>query len=210
MSTAVFPSLLGLGFSVFRTPMWSTLRQQSASGKRLALGLWSSPIYQWDLTFDVLRSDPVNAEWQQVVGFFNARQGRLDTFLFTDPDDNAVAAQLLGVGDGVTTVFQLIRTLGGFVEPVNAPNVVSAVYLNGVAQSGGSYSVDPATGLLTFTSAPGSGVTITADFTYYFRCEFCASSSGGGSSSNFTGDTMSLEKFMNQLWTTGVSFQSVK
>lgn len=213
MSNAVFPSLIGLGWSVFRTSMWSTLRQQSASGKRMALGLWSSPIYQWDLSFDVLRSGLIMGvtytEQQQVLGFYNARQGRLDTFLYTDADDNSVTGQALGTGNGVTTIFQLLRTLGGFVEPVNAPNAVTAVYLNGVLQSGGAWSVDAATGLLTFVAAPGGGVSITADFTYYFRCEFAASSSGG-SSANFTGDTMSFEKFMDKLWTTGISFQSVK
>ena len=50
-----------------------------------------------------------------------------------------------------------------------------------------SYSVDPATGLVTFETAPGSGLIITADFTYYFRCRF-------------TEDKYDFENFMLQLW----------
>ena len=98
-----------------------------------------------------------------------------------------MTGQSLGVGDGATTVFQLVRAFGGFIEPVLAPNVVSAVYLAGVAQSPSSYSVNPTTGLLTFTTAPASGAAITADFSYYFRCRFAE-------------DTVDFEKFMAVLY----------
>jgi len=119
--------------------------------------------------------------------------GRLGAFLFQDPSDWKVAAQTIGTGDASTTVFQLQRAMGatlsggGILEPITAPNVVSAVYLNGITQDPASYSVDPATGLVTFATAPGSGLSVTADFTYYFRCRF-------------TEDKYDFENFMFRLW----------
>jgi uncharacterized protein (TIGR02217 family) len=70
---------------------------------------------------------------------------------------------------------------------VIAPNVVSAICLNGIVQPPGSWGVDPASGVLTFTSPPVAGVVITADFTYFFRCRF-------GS------DAYGFENFMFRLW----------
>jgi uncharacterized protein (TIGR02217 family) len=76
---------------------------------------------------------------------------------------------------------------GGFSEPIVAPNIVRAIYLDGVTQDPATYSVDPATGLVTFRRAPGSGLIITADFSYYFRCRF-------------VDDKYDFENFMYRLW----------
>ena len=187
MSNAIFPTLAGLGWSVKRTPQWKTRVQEAISGKETRIADWSFPRWQWELAYDFLRGDPAHAEFQALAGFFNQRQGVFDSFLYQDADDNAVTAQQLATGDGATTAFQLIRTFGGFVEPIIAPNLVSNIYLNGVAQSQSSWSVNATTGLVTFTTAPASGVIVSGDFTYYFRCRF-------------THDSIDFEKFMSQLW----------
>lgn len=208
MSSAIFPTLPGLAYSVFRTPIWSTLLQTAASGKEQRCALWSYPRWSWSVSFSVLRSSITFGEWQAFVGFFNSRQGMFDTFLYEDVDDKSIVGQNIGVGDGVNKVFQLVRTLGGFVEPIPAPNIITDILVNGVSLAG-AYSVDPATGLATLTAAPGNGLLVTATFSYYWRCHFAPDSSGAGAG-NFSGDAMTLEKFMDQLWATGVSFMSVK
>lgn len=76
---------------------------------------------------------------------------------------------------------------GGFSEPVQAPNLVRTVYLNGITQNPAAYSVDPDSGLVTFATPPGGGMIITADFTYYFRCRF-------------VDDKYDFENFMYRLW----------
>ena len=187
MTEPVFPSLAGLGWSVKRSPVWKTRAQQAISGKETRVADWSYPAWQWALTFDFLRATSTASEFQSLAGFFNRCQGAFGTFLYADADDNAVTGQLLGAGDGATTAFQLVRAFGGFIEPVLAPNVVSVIYLAGVAQSPSSYSVDPTTGLLTFTAAPASDAAIAADFSYYFRCRFAE-------------DTVDFEKFMATLY----------
>lgn len=187
MSSAVYPTLASLGFDVLVEPYFKTLIQESASGKELRVSSWSAPRRKYTLTYEFLRDDVTNNELRKLISFFNARGGSLDSFLFVDPDDNTVAAQQIGIGDNVTTVFQLVRTFGaaGYVEPVSAPNVVSHVYQNGVDTGG--WSVDSTTGLVTFTTAPPNLVVLTADFTFYWRCRFL-------------NDTQQVNKFAAGLW----------
>jgi uncharacterized protein (TIGR02217 family) len=195
MSTSVFPTLAGLGWSITRREIWKTRQQEAISGKETRIADWSYPRHQWSLGFDFLRQGALSgstyAEFAQLAGFFNLRQGSYDSFLYADADDNAVAGQAIATGDGTTTSFDFVRGFGGFAEPILAPNVVSNVYLNGVAQSSGSYTVNgwgsAAPGTLVFATAPGSGVAITADFSFYFPCRFAA-------------DQMDFEKFMAALY----------
>ncbi len=94
---------------------------------------------------------------------------------------------MIGTGDASASAFQLVRTMGGFAEPVTAPNAVGAVYFNGILQDPAAYSVDAGTGLVTFATPPPAGQVITADFTYRFRVRFAD-------------DTAEFENFMYQLW----------
>ena len=90
-----------------------------------------------------------------------------------------------------------MRNFGGFSEPIVAPNLVSAIYFNGVLQSASGYTVDATSGLVTFTTAPPASQAITADFSYYFRVRFAD-------------DTAEFENFMYQLWSLKqVKLQSV-
>ena len=77
--------------------------------------------------------------------------------------------------------------MGGFAEPVTAPDVVAAVNFDGIRQDPAAYSVDPDTGQVSFAAPPPAGEAITADFTYRFRVRF-------------SDDTAEFENFMYQLW----------
>ena len=194
--TAIFPSLPGLGWSVVKSARFATRIQRAVNGRELRALDQPYPIWSWTLTYPLLRdkSDTRGPgpgvgydELRTLAGFFLQQQGAFQPFLFDDPTDRSVTAQLLGTGDSSAIAFQLVRAMGNFAEPVTAPNLVSAVYFDGVLQSPASYSVDSTTGLVTFTSPPPSGQAITADFTYYFRVRFAD-------------DTAEFENFMLQLW----------
>ena len=181
MSTQVLPTLAGQGWDVVRTPVWDTTVQTNVSGKETRIANQTYPRWKWDISFNVLRQGTVfgiaYTEMSQLAGFYNARQGQFDSFLYTDADDNSVTGQSIGAGDGTTTAFQLVRAFGSFVEPVLAPNVVSAVKINGVPKTlGTDYTVgawgSSTAGVITFTTAPAASAAITADFTYYFPCRF--------------------------------------
>ena len=115
--------------------------------------------------FEFLRDNPAAGydELRTLLGFFMLCQGAFGTFLFQDPSDYQVTGQPIGIGNASTTLFQLQRAIGatlpggGFAEPILAPNLVSAIYFNGVVQNPAAYSVDPTTGLVTFETAPSNG-----------------------------------------------------
>lgn len=198
MSNAVLPLLKGLTFPVRKTPRWSTKIQTGVSGKETRIGLWSYPIYDYEQQYSMLRSDNVNLELQTLLDFYSARQGSFDTWLFNDPDDNTATLMSFGTGDGATTAFQLTRTLigGGFAEPVSAPNTVTQVRVAGSAT--GAYTLNSATGVITFTVAPANAAALDWTGTYYWRCRF-------------KGDTFDVEKFHNMFWEAkALKFVSVK
>lgn len=205
MSTAVFIPPVGTGWPITRTPVFDTVIQQAVSGKETRIARQTYPRYKYQLTINLLRSSAAyqSTEYQYVIGFFNGRLGSFDTFLYQDADDNSVTGQAISTGDGTTTAFQLIRSFGGFIEPMLAPNTGATIniYLNGVKQTTG-YTVTgwgtSTPGVLTFISAPASGVAITADFSYYFPCRM-------------SDDSLGFSLFMSQFYEVKkFSFESVK
>src|SRR5579863_4568731 len=195
--TAIFPALPGLGWSVTKAPRFATRVQRAVSGRELRVLDQPYPIWTWTLIYTLLRDkwDTRGAgglgvgydELRTLAGFFLQQQGTFQPFLFDDPSDDAVTGQAIGSGDASTSIFQLVRNMAGFAEPITAPNTLSAVYFNGVLQSPSGYTVDAATGLVTFATAPPASEAITADFTYWFRVRFAD-------------DTAEFENFMYQLW----------
>lgn len=195
MSTQVFPSLLGLGWPLQRTEIWSTRKQTAISGKRTRIADWSFPRHQWTLSMEFLRQGLFQGtnyiEMAELCGFFNLRSGGMDTFLYQDGDFNSVTGQTIAVGDGVTSAFPVIAAFGGYVEPIYAPNTSAPFqfYLNGaptsVAAFNGWGTATP--GLVGFASAPGAGVVVSADYSFYFPCSFDI-------------DQMDFSKFMAALY----------
>lgn len=189
MSNAIFPALPGLAWDVVKTPRWNTKVQSSVGGKEVRARFFAAPIWRWQLSYEVLRQASAFQELQTLVGFFNQRQGRFDSFLYSDPTDNSVTAEQFGTGNGSQVTFQLVRNYGGFVESVVNVNVFATLYVNGVAKTyGPDYTVDNSTGLVTFAVAPASGAVLTWTGTYYWRVRFDQ-------------DTADFQNFLNQLWT---------
>jgi len=201
----VLPKLAGQGWSVKKTPTFQTRIQRAVSGRELRALDYPYPLWQFELTWEALGDGSaaigslLTTDLRTLMGFFLACQGAFATFLYDDPTDDSVTGQWLGVSGAATTQAQLFRTFGAGVvagapppaisifEPVTAPNIVSAVYFNGLRQSASAYSVDPTSGLLTFGSPLPPATTVTADFSYYFRCRFMS-------------DAYTFENFMFRLW----------
>lgn len=187
MSNAVYPTLAGLQFDATRSPEWGTVTKVSQSGREYRATRFSAPLWRYTLSYEFLRSASAFTELQQLVGFFNQRQGSWDSWLFLDPDDNAVTAQAFGVGDATTTKFQLCRNLGGLVEPIYDVVGSPSIYVNGVLQTvTTNYSIG-AFGIVTFVTAPGNTFVVSWTGQYYWRCRFAQ-------------DTVEFNKFMNNLW----------
>ena len=193
VSTEKFPLSPGLTWSVHVAPKFTTRVASHVSGREIRTAWQQYAIYDLTLSFDFLRGDN-SQEIQTLQGFFLARQGQFDTFLLDlgavteNAGDSYVTMGAQGIGDGVTTAFTLLRTVGEAVEPVGYVFSAdfTAVYVAGVLQDPVSYTfTSPNT--LIFNTAPANGSQITASFRYYFICRF-------------TADTEDFEEFMTNLW----------
>lgn len=204
MSNDVFPVFTGYpAFPIGKISNWATRMQRSVSGRTLRTSDYVNPIWNWTLTYPGLHDYPfcspaINpggsflrpiTEFRTIQDFFNSRAGAFDSFLFDDPSDDFITGQALPpvATDLTGTMFQLVRqwtspTSGGFQEAIIAPNSISLVTIDGSPTS--SYTLDPDTGVLTFSSPPGGSVA--ADFSYYFRVYFT--------------DTLDAQQFLTNLW----------
>lgn len=189
MSNALFPTLPGLKPTVGLAPRFATTTQRALSLRELRAQLARYPLWDVSLEYEFLRQGNGHVEMDTLRGFFLARGGSFDSFLFAAPGDTSVTDQQFGIGDGTTTAFQLVRTLGAaghtFTEPVNNLNGAATIKKAGVTQGSG-YSIN-STGLVTFTTAPTSGQSLTWSGAYYWRVRF-------------TKDEADLRKFLEGLW----------
>lgn len=176
MDIPTFPILPGLSFPVKRLPSFQTIEHKAVAGNSTTQSPQAYPAYSYDLPFEFLRADNFTLEVQTLMSFYTARKGKGLPFHFRDPDDNFVLGQVLGIGDGATTDFALIRTMVSNVDPIQdaTPGTLTP-YLNGVVSIG-------AGGLLTsqygtmygvrFPVAPAAGVIVSADFAFTWLCRF--------------------------------------
>jgi uncharacterized protein (TIGR02217 family) len=202
MSPPLLPTLPGLTWSRHKRPGFKTRVATSASGREVRVPLMAYPLYEFEAVYSGLPSSLLypgplgSTDLQTLMGFFLQMGGQAYTFLYLDPDDNTVTGQVIGIGDGSTTAFQISRSLGGFNEPVSWVADLQNVYLDTVLQPSGYTLTTPNT--LTFGSAPGSGVDISCDFQFAFNCRFLD-------------DQMDFEEFMSNLWKLdSMKFRSVK
>ncbi len=77
MSNEIFPSLPGLKWSQSKTPIFLTLAQMSASGRETRLPLYVYPLWQFDLTYELLRDTTGHNELKSLMGFYLQRAGAL-------------------------------------------------------------------------------------------------------------------------------------
>ncbi len=184
---STFPGLSTLGWSVNITPRFSTGVAGHVSGRESRANARAWPLFDLELTYEVLRTAAAYQELQTIAGFFEAMGGADQPFWIAPPGLSAVAGQAIGTGDGSTVTFPLVASLGPFTGPVAGTSGVSAVTLNGVAQGSGwsvSSGYAPA---ITFTAAPAAGVAIAASFGVLWLCRFA-------------GDVAVFEQFMAQLF----------
>lgn len=168
-----FPENIGRGAR--GGPRRRTQVVELASGFEERNGSWSRSRREYDVSYGLRRADDL----QQVVAFFEARLGRLHGFRFKDWSDyksclpsRAVDArdQQLGEGDGTETSFRLRKRYGsealGYWRLITRPVAGTVVVaLDDVEQTSG-WSIDAATGILTFDTAPGAFVAVQAGFEF--------------------------------------------
>ena len=159
-----FPADISYGSS--GGPTFSTDVIEAFSGFEQRNINWSAARARYNVAHGV----KTQSQLDELIAFFRARQGKAIGFRFKDWTDYQAVAQNIGTGNGSQTVFQLTKKYTSSVtvtriikKPVN--NSALKIYLNAVLQSSG-YTVNYTTGAVTFSTAPGSGVAVTADFEF--------------------------------------------
>lgn len=131
---------------------------------------WERARGQWDLAYGLDRK----ANQEAVLAFFYARRGKAYGFRFKDWTDYQVGTdasdtfQEIALGDGSQTQFQAVRRYTDAGDTFNRAltRLVSGTVrasVDGSEQTigmGNDFTVDVATGVLTFASAPGNGLSV--------------------------------------------------
>jgi len=119
------------------------------------------------------------ADMLAVLAFFEERRGRFHSFLWRDALDFSSSTdgaepgpldQVLGLGDGTRTAFQLLKRYGASFDPYDRPITKPVagsvrVAVAGVEQEGG-FAVDALTGIVTLEEPPVIGAEVTAGFLF--------------------------------------------
>lgn len=164
---------LEVGYGAGGGPEFSTTVIATASGFEQRNINWAEARGRYDAGLGV-RSE---ADLATVTAFFRARRGRAFAFRFRDPFDFSSAApgmpvspldQRLGAGDGVRTVFPLVKHYGegeAYTRRITRPVAGSVrVAVNGAERASG-WSLG-LLGEVQFDEAPPAGAPVTAGFQF--------------------------------------------
>lgn len=167
IDAAIFPIHVSQGSP--GGPDWPAEIVELSSGHEERNSSWSSPLRVYDAKFGVR----TQAELYEVLSLYKVAMGRLRGFRFLDWTDYRSAAptatptatdQALGTGDGIVTAFQLIKrySFAGetFDRTITRPYGTTLVAVDGVPTAAG-WTIDKATGIVTFAAAPANGVVLT-------------------------------------------------
>jgi len=140
---------------------------------------WANSRRSWNAGYGVKSLDDLHA----VIAFFEERRGRLHGFRWRDPMDfrscppeatPTALDQVIGTGDGATSIFQLVKTYGFAFNPwprdIRKPVAGTVlIAVAGITQELAiDYAIDHTTGIVTFAPGhiPALGQSITAGFEF--------------------------------------------
>jgi hypothetical protein len=158
-----FPSSLARYGDLKVTPRYRTLKSIYANAQEQRIRVRLNPIYDFEIDYAPLLPPPLDDE---LIRFWHLVGGDARSFYFQDWTTPDRTGEMIGIGNGARTVFKL-----------HEDRVESAViYLDDVAQTQGAtpqVTVDEATGLMTFSTAPTADAIVTADVVdAFFRVRF--------------------------------------
>ncbi len=146
-----------------------------ASGDEERNASWANSRRRYDVAYGIRRADDLAA----VVAFFEARNARLYGFRYKDWADyksglqsQAITStdQQIGTGTGSLKTFQLTKryTSGAqtWSRTIAKPVAGTVRIALGSVEQMSDWTLDAATGVVTFTTAPGSGAIVRAGFEF--------------------------------------------
>ncbi len=154
----LFPLALGREAEV--TPGFSTAILTSAGGREARNAAWAEARTTYDVGPGIRSAEDIAA----LLGFFRARMGPARGFRLRDPFDSMGTDEALGVGDGSTRRFALVRHYGDQTRRITRP-VAGSVSVKVAGQGVAGFGMEPG-GWLLLDIAPAAGAVVTASFTF--------------------------------------------
>ena len=146
-----------------------------ASGDEERNASWANSRRRYDVAYGIRRADDLAT----VVAFFEARNARLFGFRYKDWADYKSSLpslaisptdQQIGTGNGSLKTFQLSKryTSGAqsWTRTIAKPVAGTIMIALGLVEQMSGWTLDATTGVVTFTTAPGSGVIVRAGFEF--------------------------------------------
>ena len=164
----LFPLALGREAEV--APGFSTAIVTSAGGHERRNASWAEARTRYDVGPGVRSEEDIAT----LLAFFRARMGPARGFRLRDPFDAASGAgsaldQQIGIGDGATTRFALVKHYGAQARRITRPVAGSVrVAVDGSETEG--FAVE--NGWVTLDAAPGVGAVVTAGFAFDVAVRF--------------------------------------
>lgn len=128
---------------------------------------WEQPRRRYNVGYN-LKS---KKQMDQLLAFFNLCKGRGTSFRYKDWIDHEATDITLGLGDGSTATFQLIKTYT--VDNHKSTRTITKplestvkVFVNGNAVPAGDFTIGRNTGLVQLSTPPQNGQTISATFEF--------------------------------------------
>lgn len=183
LDNVIFPLMLEAGTSI---PEFSTTIIPTGSGAEQRIGNWLDA----RVTFNAAMGVRSRKDLQTLINFFRARKGRLRAFLVKDMLDFEAKGDIIAVGTGTGTVFQLQRvysdqvtspvygqTGNADIRPIYKPISGTISVYSGVAgmtllSAGTDYTIDYKTGKITLALALPNGHILNWFGQFYIPCRF--------------------------------------
>jgi uncharacterized protein (TIGR02217 family) len=158
---------LGINYGTTSTLKFKTEVLEDGSGNEQRNPKWNYPLW----VFDIGDRDLDKAGIQNLIAFFMKVKGRLQPFLWKNWTDYQAINQVIGVGNGAITTYQLVKTYGTsnpMTIPITKPIDESvSITVNGIIST--AWSVNADTGIITFSVAPTGQIVANFEFDYLVR-----------------------------------------
>ncbi len=183
-----FPIAIGRAASV--ACEFATTIVTSQSGAEQRAPDWADARMRYDVGPGLRSEEDVRA----LSSFFRARRGPVQAFRFRDPIDADAADALLGIGDGVRTEFDLVKSYGdsadALVRRITRPVTSSVVVTINAAPATG-WTLAPG-GVVSFAVPPVTGAQVRAGFAFDVPVRFAEDRLEVARGTHLAGELMSV------------------
>lgn len=173
-----------------------TIVSEGESGLEQRYQKWTKPKRIFRLVMRARAQVDTASMWR----FYVARKGSFDSFLFENPTESPVTAEIIGSGDGAKTVFYLGSNVdigtGDLIVSTGSAVITKSLRGTGDYLPYSTYSINEPIGQITTSPAVPSGDVLKATYNYFYRVRFKE-------------DMLTRENFSNGLWNLGLDLIEV-